>query len=506
MAYNDDVPSGQGLDGLPGFFIRKSGFPHSTQFLNFSSPTIFRIQPEINAHGQEMPWRLGTGQGEFSGWIKGARIATKMGVNGRFTCLANVFGRPARELGPIDVFASSIQKAVERNPRAFPEEWSEWVKYNPKSGQKIIVPEYFALVQGLLFSHGGKTFLDKQGRPEPKHPTILCLKTSARFKLQDLCNVERPGFDGNPEDYNKRFPIGDCFSLNGGKLIKFLPVPDDGMTRSHYDIELLNTVVPLPMTVAKEWTPWDQLLQLLTEEEQVQLLVAHFPPEVVDFALGKGQYARYLPEGIRGSFDRSRAIPVPAQPYGAGGYTNMNPQQMPVGAGFQPAPAPVNQPWQQSMPVAAPAANQSWQPVSNPSFAPAPQPRQPVAAQPSSSGINFGGDSPNQARAPEFSNPAAQSAGVNLGGFGGPATTPAPAAPQPPRRADVPLPPQVVPMPMQAPVVFTHSAGAPAGQPVGDPNRANYEATLARLRGVRTELERATPPEQPIDPDGQIPF
>jgi hypothetical protein len=487
MAYNDDVPSGQGLDGLPGFFIRKSGFPHSTQFLNFSSPTIFRIQPEINEHGQEVPWRLGTGQGEFSNWIKGARIATKMGVNGRFTCLANVLGRPARELGPIDVFASSIQKAVERNPRAFPEEWSEWVKYNMKSGQKIVVPEYFALVQGLLFSHGGKTFQDKQGRPEPKHPTILCLKTSARFKLQDLCNVERPGFDGNPEDYNKRFPIGDCFSLSGGKLIKFMPVPDDGMTRSHYDIELLNTVVPLPLAVAKEWTPWDQLLQLLTEEEQVQLLVAHFPPEVIDFALGKGQYARYLPEGIRGSFDRSR-VPAPqAQPYGAPGY----------------APAPVSQSWQQPAPVAAPAANQAWQ---APNFAPAPQPRQPIAAQPSS-GINFGGDSPNQARAPEFSNPAAaQNAVVNLGGFGGPATTPAPAAPQPPRRADVPLPPQVVPAPAQPPVVFTQSAGVPSGQPVGDPSRSNYQATLARLRGVRTELERATPPEQPIDPDGQIPF
>lgn len=501
MAYNDDVPSGQGLDGLPGFFIRKSGFPHSTQFLNFSSPTIFRIQPEINAHGQEVPWRLGTGQGEFSGWIKGARIATKMGVNGRFTCLANVFGRPARELGPIDVFASSIQKAVERNPRAFPEEWSEWVKYNPKSGQKIIVPEYFALVQGLLFSHGGKTFLDKQGRPEPKHPTILCLKTSARFKLQDLCNVERPGFNGSPEDYNNRFPIGDCFSLNGGKLIKFVPVPDDGMTRSHYDIELLPTVVPLPPIVAKEWTPWDQLLQLLTEEEQVQLLVAHFPPEVIDFALGKGQYARHLPEGIRGSFDRSRMPVTPVQAYGAPGYANS--QQMPAGAGFQPAPAPVSQSWQQ--PVAAPAANQSWQ---APSFAPAPvpQPRQPVAAQPSS-GVNFGGDSPNQARAPEFSNPAAaQNVAVNLGGFGGPATTPAPAAPQPPRRADVPLPPQVVKqVPAQTPVVFTQPAGVPSGQPVGDPNRSNYEATLARLRGVRTELERSEPAE-PADPDGNIPF
>ncbi|MBV6343552.1 hypothetical protein HWQ67_18440, partial [Candidatus Magnetobacterium casensis] len=454
MAYNDDVPSGQGLDGLSGFHIKNSGFPHSTQFLNFSNPTVFRIQPALNAQGEELPWRVGTGQGEFSDWIKGARIALKMGVNSRFTCFANVAGKPPRDLGPIDLFAVSVKKAVERNPKAFPDDWLDWIKYNQKSGQKIAVPEYFALVQGLLFEHNGKRFVDKQGRPEPKHPTILCLKTSARFRLQDLCNIEVPGYSGHPEDYDKRYPIGDCFSLNGGKLIKFVPVPDDRMTRAHYDIELMPHVVPLPVSVAREWTPWDQLLQFLTEEEQVGLLVNAFPPDVVDFALGRGQYSRYLPAEVRGAFDRGRIQQVqvsqpvyPQQQFQPPVYSpqpqqyqQLTPNYMPQVQRAQPAPVPSVQP-------------QQYQQLT-PNYMPQVQGAQPAPVP--SAGISFGGyEDQTQARAPEsvkVSND--QSVGVN---FGGPATTPAPLPPQPPRRADVPLPPQVVPAPVptQMPVVFT---------------------------------------------------
>lgn len=477
MAYNDDVPSGQGLDGLPGFFIRKSGMPHATQFLSFQHPTVFRIQPEINSQGNEVVWRMGHGQGEFSNWIKGVRIAAKMGVNGRFTCLANVAGKNSRELGPIDVFATSIHKAIERNRRAFPEDWEDWIKYNPKSGLKLSKTEYYALVQGLLFEHGGNKFMDENGNPQPKHPTILCLKTSARYRLQDLCNVEKPGYNGHPEDYNNRYPIGDVFSLGGGRLLKIFPVPDDGSTRSHYEIETLPTVMPLPVSVAREWVPWEELLHYLTEEEQINLLVEHYTPEIVDFALGKGQYAHLIPHHVRGTFDRMRSsVQVPAMPavqYGVQGY------QQPVQPQFHAAPTPqfnsAPQPTFYQVPVASPqGVNFGGAQHGSPAAAPAVNPD-----------VNFAGQFQTPAHAPE-----------SVVNFGGQAMTPAPPAPQPPRRANVPQPPQVVPVSNPGvPAVFQQptGSGVQSNQPVGDPAQTNFNDTLTRLRTARQRVEGQAP-------------
>jgi len=307
MSYVDEVPTGQGLDGLAGFRIKKPGVPHSTTVLSFGNPTVFRIFPEMTKDKQEVPWRLSARTGDFSGWIKGVRLASKMGVLDRFTCFAAPKGRRSNEFGPIDFFYKNIFEAVDQDPRSFPREWEDWLKYTKSAGSKLSRPEIYALVQCAVYEHGGKKNYNVQTRKwEPKHPVILAMKKSARIALENLGNTDRSDWKGNPDDINGRYLLGDIVSLGGGSLVRVAPVADDGKVRAHYDVENMGSKIPLDANTAFEnWWPWEDILEFLTEEEQIANLERCFPPAAVDYALSNTPYRESVSSEVRGAFSNS---------------------------------------------------------------------------------------------------------------------------------------------------------------------------------------------------------
>jgi len=413
MGYRDEVPVSGGLDGLPGFHIIKPGNPHKTQFTAWDKgKTVFRPYPAISDSGAPMPLRMDERPSAFSDWIYPAKLVKGMGVNNRFTCFLKTKGHEDDRTyqGPIEKFASAITMAITQNARAYPESWEAWVK-GVTGGRNVKIPriETWALIQGALYECGDRVFMDAtRTRREPQHPVLLCLTKSARIGLEILCNTEVPGYTGNPEDYASRFAYGDFVSPERGRPIQIIKNPGDVNTRAHYDVKILDNVAALPLDfIRQEWVPWKELLQILTEDEQLGLLFTHFPPEPLDYAFKGTQWYEALPQSMRGSFDRmmrgtANVAPVyPGQP--AQGY--MPPAQgfVPQAQGYpaQPAQGYPTQPVQGFVPQAqgypAPPLQEYPAPAVNVgTIAPAAAPRippPPVFAPPAQPGVPHGNSS-----------------------------------------------------------------------------------------------------------------
>jgi hypothetical protein len=483
-SYRDYAPARSGLDGLSGFHVKNPSAPHSTQFLAWEKgATVFRPYPMIE-NGQELPWRISDEQSHFTLWMMAARMAKMMGVNDKFTCFTNIKGRDPRDLGPIDKFSDCLHRAIGKNARSFPESWEMWVKGRPGQGAKIPRIDNYGLLQGMLFETAGKTFKGQDGRPRPLHPVLLCLSKSARIALQALCNDEVPGYQGPPEDYAKRFKCGDFLSSAGGRFLRFYHVPSSDNVRPHYGLEFLQACPLPPGLVSKEWLPWEQLLTFLTEEEQLGLLVSHFPAEPLDYAFRDTQYADKLPAHVRGSYARMQATqvapgyvpgmyppgyaPAPAAPAPAPVYPAA-PMPPPNPAAYVPhVPPYVPPPAAFAAPVAAPVPP----PVAAP--APAYAPVQPPTAQ-----IDFGD---SEEDAPPFRGGAsAEAAAPSYPSYQAPAPTGAVAAGVP-MAAWASAPPQA-----SAP------AAVPGSQPNGDPSLSERSLAdaRARLRGAATLAQSA---------------
>ena len=524
MSYKDDVPSGQGLDGLPGFHVKKGNYPHTTQFLTIGGPTVFRPYPCFQ-NGVELPLRVNEEQSNFTDWIKAERLVKMMGVNNKFTCLTRVKGKDKAYRGPIENFSEAMHKAIDKNARAYPQEWELWIKGKKGQGAKLPWPDTHAFIQGMLFESDGKRFVSPTGQSKPKYPVIMALGRSARTMLQNICNQQVPGFTGNPEDYAGRYACGDLVSCAHGKLLRFVYVPQEGTVMSHYNVEIVNQEVPLPPDfVSPQWIPWDTLLDPLTDEQQLNLLVSHFPPEPVDFVFKGTQWYDMLPDYVRGKRDAMLTGAV------VGGFSPAQPAGQPVVPANWPPPAPGYQymfnsntnSWAQ-VPAVQASPPPPMAPVAPPA-PPAPPPPPPVSTPPFVSSLGAALGAPAVPAAPPVSGPAytppppkAPPANSYLGGgldlSGAPSATQAPSQPAGPGNCPIGLPGTPGPVGPGAPpppppfnpggVTSSQLAGASSvsfnvpptntGQPVGDPAAAAalQNEARARLAAARETAQRA---------------
>jgi hypothetical protein len=302
MSFRDEVKTQSGLDGMRNFSLKKSEAPHTSQFLQWEKGhTLVRIYPYFE-NGNEMPWRLSADPGHYTPWIRGFRTVRSMGVNDKFTCFANVLNKPLDYEGPIDKMQPVLKSSIDNAPkRHFPVEWEEYLEGGKGKQANIPRIDTYGIVQGMLFESGGKQFLSKDNsRYDPKHPVLLCLNKSARQGLQRLCDAERENYTGPREDYNARFACGDLFSCAGGKLVKFYAEQRTESNFSKYGVAIDQPCPLDPALVAREFWPWDKLIRFLTEEEQMNLIVQHFPPELVDFLYANTQWKDLLPAGVLG--------------------------------------------------------------------------------------------------------------------------------------------------------------------------------------------------------------
>ncbi|TFH46595.1 MAG: hypothetical protein E4H01_09710 [Lysobacterales bacterium] len=297
-SYRSSVPSTGGLERFPGFVLLKKGVAHQVFApRGDKGRALFRILPEIR-EGAELPWRMTAESCDFSGWIKAEKVIRQAGANNKFTALIRVKDQDNRYAGPIQRFIDTLYRAFKEAPTSLPPEWIRW---KDKLGALPGI-EYVGLIQCMLFENGGYSHKDKvTGKYKPINPAVFILPKTARMSLETLCNAEVEGYTGSADDYGQRYKVGDPCGTKAGRLMQLVYYPGSGVSLAHYEAVVVQPC-PIPIEMAQAYRPWSDILNYLTEEEQMDLLVNHFPPEAVDFVFGQTKLAEMLPKSVRGKW------------------------------------------------------------------------------------------------------------------------------------------------------------------------------------------------------------
>ena len=551
---HEAIPPTSGLGGIKGFLIGKPGIKHAIyQLTGDKGRTVLRPFPEIQ-NGKEMPWRNSEGDWRFSDWLVVDRAVAYAGLGDKFTCMTQTAGHEndgneSGYLSPIETFFRTLRKALKDTPKQFYEAGvDEWLKWHEFKGP-LPAPDRYGFMQGMLFESKGKPFLAPDNRTQrPAWPVILMVKSSAVYSLGGICNKEVDNFAGNPEDYSARYASGDPVSCAAGKLIEFNLMKGQGNQGggggggafgAWYESKLGASLPLDPRLVVPAWKPWKELLNYLTEQEQMNLLIGRFPPEALDYVFRGTVFYDYLGGNIKGKWNQQltkRQVPAPApMPYPQG-YPGFIPPGYPIAPGQvmpgQAAPYPPPGPGQAApYPPPGPGQAAPYPPAVAPGY-PVPYPGMPMAPVPPAPApmIPPGSYPPNPQLPPGYvpagqvvpvpttvtpaAAPVQMPPGIDLsGGFqqagqsnpgegeeeapglaGGTPSYPPPGAVQPPFDGGRPYTPPGVPNAPQAPMP---AAPAPV-QPMGDPSAASSAAAAARAR-LQAAQQRAAavpPPQQ----------
>lgn len=530
---HEAIPPTSGLGGIKGFLIGKPGIKHAIyQLTGDKGRTVFRPFPEMQ-NGKEMPWRSSEGDWRFSDWLVVDRAVAYAGLGDKFTCLTQTAGHEddgneSSYVSPIELFFRTMRKALKDTPKQFYEAGvDEWLKWHEFKGP-LPPTDRFGFMQGMLFESKGKPFMAPDGRTQrPAWPVILMVKSSAVYSLGGVCNKEVDNFAGNPEDYNARYASGDPVSCANGRLIEFNLMKGQSQQGSGgggggfgawYESKLGQAMPLDPRIVVPAWKPWKELLNWLTEQEQMNLLIGRFPPEAIDFAFRGTVYYDYLGDNIKGKWNQQltkRQVPAPAPVYPQS-YPGFVPPGYPIAPGQvmpgQVAPYPPQGPGQMApysppypgMPMAPapqapapmiPPGNYPTAPQLPPGYAPAGQvvpvpttvipAAAPIQAPP---GVDLSGgfQQAGQVGAGEGEEEAP-------GLAGGAPVYPPPGSPVAPFDGGRPYTPPGMPNAPQAPMP---AAPMPV-QPTGDPSAASSAAAAARARlQAAQQRAAAVPPQQ----------
>jgi len=374
-SYASTVPSAGGLERFSGFTLLKEGAPHQVHApRGEKGRALIRVLPEIRENA-EMPWRMTSDRCDFSNWIRAEKLIRMAGVNNKFTAFCRVLGKDRKYAGPIQRFADTMYNAIKNSPTSLPPEWIRW---KDKQGALPGV-EYVGLLQVMLFENAGFVNRDNvTGKYKPVTPVLFVMPKSARMAVEALCDTEVDGFAGNSDDFSSRYKIGDPCSTSAGRMLQCVYVPQNGAMLSHYAVTPLQAV-PIPFELAKKsFRPWDDVLNYLTEEQQMELLIDHFPPEAVDYVFGQTVMADLMPKVVRGKWlarmnQRAgfAAYGQPQQPQQPqAGYGQMPAQQLPPQQYYEPPqqvqpaapmPAPARPPAPATAQAAPAAGNEGYE-------------------------------------------------------------------------------------------------------------------------------------------------
>ena len=297
--------------------------------------TKFRVFPSFNDKGEELPARIGRDDGyghvffednDFTDWIYPEYGVRRAGSKGDFTAFFRLPGKGDRDPSPLRIFWQTMRKAIwddkERGGTKFPVEWYNWI--GSKTDKKIQMeaalkrPSWLILLQGICYGNRGKEYKDYANNPAPKYPCVYLGTNSAMTSFEELLNQKKPGVMRATKVDD--FLIQDLISCAGGFVLD-IAYSDTGGFKSYKPNAVASAPLDLPWARSQR-KPWDQVVRLLDETEQVEVLCTHFDREAVDFALRGSPYESLLSDDVRGAWDRmvtKATVPVstPAAPAAA---------------------------------------------------------------------------------------------------------------------------------------------------------------------------------------------
>lgn len=276
-----------------------------------------------------MPWRYGPEDNEFGGWI----VRVPIFIGGTTSPISFVAASPdpdkPGEWLDVDMYPSP---AAEFHTHAM-----KMAKADPvlkvklldgAMGRAAALPkriQSLGLAQGVLLQWGSKNYYKS-----PQFPVVFFMSYGALTSLCDVLNTKVDGYRGDPLDFTARFSCGDVLDASNGRVFAFYNAlsgtvqqgqtgnvewgNNGGNTGHRQQKELpryacdIRGKLPLLDKSGKimapggkpMFTPWDKVIRLMNDKEQVDLLCRAFAdqPGLLRDCLRK--YSNLLPAYVRG--------------------------------------------------------------------------------------------------------------------------------------------------------------------------------------------------------------
>ena len=289
--------------------------------------TGFRPYPVVAQEdaAQLTEYRYSSAPDDFGDWIRGYPAVRNFGSKG----LTYLLYDPRDETydpasNPAWVLFRAIKGA--RDAGQAEASWAPLLEGGAGRGAELRAPSDLYLMQGALLEHRGKSYSPPRGGAQNDDLVVLEMGPSCYDRLSTLLNTKA---EGATEDgtWDEMFAHGDPISLEAGKgkFISFYQAGGSadpsmqsqsgsfGESRTTGGRE--NRVFGFGCTIYNEWNgipadlsevsdmvrgkvmAWDDLINIMSDEEQAALLCDSFAPDVIEY--GFRDFPEWITDRVR---------------------------------------------------------------------------------------------------------------------------------------------------------------------------------------------------------------
>jgi hypothetical protein len=298
--------------------LPESGATLVSAYLKDKNNTVIRMLPAFDENGKEEVTLNPDGSSDAKEEALGQAFVSLEICNfykgGRHSFISNVKeedreGRPAPGgQSPAHKFMRRLRyklwEQITKKERGYkldvPEHWLAWHENNI-----VTDPQVQYAVQCMAKEINGEIRLNMKKEAEWIAPAVFLIPSSA-FKTFSPKITERRDPNKPLSLTNNRF--GDFCSCSGGHLLRLVKyvtkVGKQGMgSGTVYDL-LLDDPCPLDVETAAQYVrPWEEILNIPTVEDTIEILANCFEPVALDFAFRGTPYHRYLDATYAGLAD-----------------------------------------------------------------------------------------------------------------------------------------------------------------------------------------------------------
>jgi len=301
---------------------------------NVKLETHFRPVGPLTEDGKDfLPWRFGPEENNFGPWI--VRVPIFQGGTARTLTFIPAYGDPDSPGDALDtdIHPTPVTEFIDGAKKAAWNDSTGRLKHILLEGAQNRGPalpkklKAFGLVQAVLLKHGTYDYYTR-----PQLPTLMMLSESACIALEESLNKEVEGYNGSPDDFNKRFVCGDILGADSGRILSFYNA-NAGTETSNENVDWgnagkgngqqqrsqqtlaryaceLRQPLPLPRlpdgrlrfaVESQVFTPWEKTIRFLSEKEMVDMIVRAYEDLPALLLQCLRPYAAYLPDFVKGN-------------------------------------------------------------------------------------------------------------------------------------------------------------------------------------------------------------
>jgi hypothetical protein len=305
--------------------------------------TVFRPYPVVSQEdeGQLTEYRYSSAPDDFGDWIRGYPAVRNFGSKG----LTYLLYDPRDETydpatNPAWVLFRAIKGA--RDAGTADAKWAPLLEGGAGRGAELRAPSDLYLMQGALLEHRGKSYSPPRGGAQNDDLVVLEMGPSCYDRLSTLLNTR---VDGATEDgtWDEMFTHGDPISLEEGKgkFISFyqaggaadpsMQAQSGSFGESRDTGTRENRVFGFGCTIYDEWNgvpadlsgvadmvrgkamAWDELINIMPDEDQAALLCDSFAPDVIEY--GFRDFPEWITDRVRTKLSAAASFTQPVTTY-----------------------------------------------------------------------------------------------------------------------------------------------------------------------------------------------